>query len=141
MSALLLWNSALREKFNFNFGAVSRLHWQNFDFRRKTGHKAVILSRLEISLIFSNFIKFSALIRSATRKATVIYHVISNNHNSFHLWWKKNLVKHQKVWKYYGQDCRWTFNIKDKNNSMDKVHKFKGEIVFYTLFLCARCFV
>ena len=31
---------------------------------------------------------------------------ITNNHESFHLWWKKNLVKHHKVSKYYRQDCR-----------------------------------
>ena len=31
---------------------------------------------------------------------------ISNNHPSFHLWWKENLVKHQKVSKYYETDCR-----------------------------------
>ena len=30
---------------------------------------------------------------------------IINNHNSFHLWWKENLVKHQKVSKYYDWDC------------------------------------
>ena len=31
---------------------------------------------------------------------------ISNNHPSFHLWWKENLVKHQKLSKYYETDCR-----------------------------------
>ena len=31
---------------------------------------------------------------------------ITNNYDSFHLWWRKDLVKHQKVWKYYEQDCR-----------------------------------
>ena len=31
---------------------------------------------------------------------------ISNNHPSFHLWLKKNLVKHLKVSKYYETDCR-----------------------------------
>ena len=31
---------------------------------------------------------------------------ITNNHESFHLWWKKNLVEHEKVSKYYDQDCR-----------------------------------
>ena len=31
---------------------------------------------------------------------------ISNNCASFHLWWKENLVKHQKVSKYYENDCR-----------------------------------
>ena len=30
---------------------------------------------------------------------------ISNNRPSFHLWWKENLVKHRKVWKYYETDC------------------------------------
>ena len=31
---------------------------------------------------------------------------ITNNHNSFHLLWHENFVKHQNVSKYYGQDCR-----------------------------------
>ena len=30
---------------------------------------------------------------------------ISNNHKSFHFWWEENLVKHQKVTKYYKNDC------------------------------------
>ena len=30
---------------------------------------------------------------------------ITNNHASFHLWGKENLVKHQKVSIYYEQDC------------------------------------
>ena len=30
---------------------------------------------------------------------------VSNNRPSFHLWWKKNLVKHRKVSKYYEADC------------------------------------
>ena len=30
---------------------------------------------------------------------------ISNNRASFHLWWKKNLVKHQRLSKYYENDC------------------------------------
>ena len=30
---------------------------------------------------------------------------ITNNHASFHFWWKKSLIKHQKVSKYYEQDC------------------------------------
>ena len=33
---------------------------------------------------------------------------ITNNHDSFQLWWKKNLAKHQKVSKYYGRDCTYT---------------------------------
>ena len=31
--------------------------------------------------------------------------LISNNHRSFYSWWKKNLVKHQKVSRYCGNDC------------------------------------
>ena len=29
---------------------------------------------------------------------------ITNNHSSFHFWWKKNLVKNQNFSKYYDQD-------------------------------------
>ena len=40
---------------------------------------------------------------------------ISNNRASFHLWWKKNLVKNQKVSKYYENDCRFN-DIFSRNN-------------------------
>ena len=30
---------------------------------------------------------------------------ISNSRASFHLWWKENLVKHQRVSRYYHYDC------------------------------------
>ena len=30
---------------------------------------------------------------------------ITNNHDSFHLWWHENFFKHQNVSKYYDQDC------------------------------------
>ena len=33
---------------------------------------------------------------------------VSNNHALFYLWWKENLVKHQKVSKYYENDCSIT---------------------------------
>ena len=32
---------------------------------------------------------------------------VSSNRASFHLWLKKNMVKHQKVSKYYENDCRF----------------------------------
>ena len=35
---------------------------------------------------------------------------ITNNHTSFHLWWKENLVRHQKVSKYYDHDCSLTLS-------------------------------
>ena len=37
--------------------------------------------------------------------------VISNNRGSFHLWWKKNLVKHQKASKYYEKDCSSVWSV------------------------------
>ena len=38
---------------------------------------------------------------------------ITTNDESFHLWWKKNLVKHYNASKYYGQDCTyWTHLLK-----------------------------
>ena len=69
----LVWNSALREKFNINFWTFFRLYWRNFHFGRKTGHQAIILSRFGIFLIFPNFLV--VLSGSATREATRIYHV------------------------------------------------------------------
>ena len=35
----------------------------------------------------------------------VYYVFITNNRASYHLRWKKNLLKNQKVSKYYGNDC------------------------------------
>ena len=34
---------------------------------------------------------------------------ISNNCALFHLWWLENLLKHQKVWKYYESGCLKSF--------------------------------
>ena len=34
---------------------------------------------------------------------------MSNNRASLHLWWQKSLVKHQKVSKYYENDCLQNF--------------------------------
>ena len=36
---------------------------------------------------------------------------LSNNCASFHLWWKENLVKHQKVSKYYENDCCFSSGV------------------------------
>ena len=36
---------------------------------------------------------------------------VSNNLASFQFWWKENLVKHQKVSKYYEDDCRFITEI------------------------------
>ena len=55
----------------------------------------------------------------ATREVTRIYVFITNNCLSFHLWWKKNLVKHKKLSNYYEIEWRkvlmknknWTFPL------------------------------
>ena len=62
--------------------------------------------------IFSIFPK-SYVVQQLVRQL-VFTMFITNNHNSFHLWWKKNLVKHQKVSKYYDQDCSKTLCKKKK---------------------------
>ena len=60
--------------------------------------------RFEIFLTFPNFLRSQVLTRLATREATRMYQFITNNKASLHLWWKKNLVKHKKVTKYYKND-------------------------------------
>ena len=50
------------------------------------------------------FLRLSVLSRSATYSATWQL-FITNNCASFHLWWKRNLVKDQKASKYYENNC------------------------------------
>ena len=49
------------------------------------------------------------LSRSATCHATRIYQLIPNNHAPCHLWGKESLLNHQKVLKYYENDCLQKF--------------------------------
>ena len=63
-------------------------------------------------LIFSSFLGSQVLSSFATCEATHIYNMfINNNHASFHLWWQKNLVKHQKFSEHYDHDCRIAWKI------------------------------
>ena len=55
-------------------------------------------------VIFSN-----TLSQTATREATRVYQLITNDYASFHLWWKENLRNHQKVSNYYEHDCLQNF--------------------------------
>ena len=68
------------------------------------------LSCSNFSLKFWNFPDISLFPKSEVVLQLVrqlLYTIfIINNHASFHLWWKKNLVKHQKFSKYYDQDCK-----------------------------------
>ena len=58
---------------------------------------------------------------------------ITNNHDSFHLWWKENLAKHQKVSKYYDQDCSRTLPEKTKSSilTMKKLVLFYQILTYY----------
>ena len=40
---------------------------------------------------------------------------LGNNCTSFHLWLKENLIRHQKVLKYYENDCRSNNRAKFRN--------------------------
>ena len=44
---------------------------------------------------------------------------ITKNRASFHLWRKENLVKHQKVSKYYKNDCRYQIVLKTSLRGSD----------------------
>ena len=69
---------------------------------RWVGRWTIILWGLDTFVRFPNFLK-SWVVRQLVRQ--LVYTVfISNNRASFHLWWKQNLVKHQKVSKYYEND-------------------------------------
>ena len=60
--------------------------------------------------MFPDFLRSKVLIsRSAACEATRRYHVYKWNCPSFHLWWKKHLVKHQKVSKYFETDFLQSF--------------------------------
>ena len=49
------------------------------------------------------------LSRSVSREATCIYQFIFNNHATFHLRSKENLLNHKKFSKYYEHDCLQNF--------------------------------
>ena len=66
----------------------------------------------------------------ATLKATRIYQFITNNHGTFYLSWKQNLLNHQKVSKY---DC--------KNMTVTTKFQLKQTIlIFWTKFAPKRAF-
>ena len=95
-----MWNSALLEKFNSCFSGGFCEYWQIVHFRRGTRHLAIILWSFEIFLIVLNFLTSQVLSRSVTRETIRIYQFFTNNQAPFHLWWKENLLNHQKVSKF-----------------------------------------
>ena len=75
--------------------------WNSFNIKFRPQWKDWIKSfqvRQVSALFCSNF--------RAMKCSELVYTMfLSNNRASSHLWWKKNLVKHQKVSKYYENDC------------------------------------
>ena len=63
-TVVFLWNSTLREKFNFYFSRIFCYYWQNFNFGSKAEHQAIILWGFEIFLTFPNFLRSLVLSRS-----------------------------------------------------------------------------
>ena len=58
-------------------------------------------------LAFSKFLRSPVLLVQKKVRQLVNTMFITNNRASFHLRWKETLVKHQKVSKYYENDCRF----------------------------------
>ena len=102
---VLVWNSALREKFNFNFWAVFATIGKIFIWKERLSTRLYFYENLRSSWYFliSEDPKSSG-VRQLVRQ--LVYTIFNtNNHYSFHLWWKENLLKHQKGSKYYDQYC------------------------------------
>ena len=84
--------------------------------------------RLGTSLYFYEVLKFSCLksqvVWQLVRKIVfIVYKIlyimfITNNHTLFPLWWKGNLVKHQKVSKYNDYDCSLFFLLNFSTNRL-----------------------
>ena len=73
---------------------LARWYWRIFHFDGGTGHWDINLWGFITFLIIFNLFGNSLV--------SVVYTIfISNNRASFHLWWKQNFLKHQKVSKYY----------------------------------------
>ena len=54
---VFIWNSALRDNFNFYFSEAFCWYQQNSSFGSRTGHYVMILRCFEIFLIFPNFLR------------------------------------------------------------------------------------
>ena len=97
-----MWNNALRKNLNFRFSRSISIINKIFTLAEKLGTRPNLLS-LDPFLIFPNFVW--QLVRQH-----IYVMFISNYRVSFHLWWKKNLVKYQKVSKCYEKYCSYLFS-------------------------------
>ena len=56
---------------------------------------------------------------------------LSNNDALFHLWWKQNLIKHQKVSKYYQNDAEFTDRYSPQYGMLTFLSLFTTNTLFF----------
>ena len=101
---IFMWNSALREKFNFCFSWDFYLEHTSYSFREEDWALGIYSVKF---WDFPDICQFPKILsRLATSETTLTYHLITNHHAPFHLRWKGNVLNHQKVSKWYEHDCR-----------------------------------
>ena len=87
---VFMWNSALQEKFRRFLLALTKFLFREEDWALGSFHMKFscvgMKARPAANVIFLIF-----------PKASCIYQFVINNHTSFYLWWKENLLNHQKV--------------------------------------------
>ena len=91
----------------FNFCFSGDFYWQNFNFGGELSARQQFYEAFSVFLMFFNFLRSQAWSRLTTREAVPIHKFITNNQASFHLWWKENMLNHQRVSKYYELGCRF----------------------------------
>ena len=64
LTLVFMWNSALRQKFNFCFSRVFCYYSQNLHLGMGTGSCAIILWGLDTFLVLSNFLRFLKCFKS-----------------------------------------------------------------------------
>ena len=102
-----MWDSTLQEKFNFCFLRVFLLILTKFSFWQKDWTLAYNYMRFRHFPEISWFSKILNLRSFGNSWGNPWYIHIYKNCTSFHLWWKENLVKNQKVSKYYENGCSY----------------------------------
>ena len=81
-----------------------------FSFEEEDWALAMVLWSFAVFVIFRNFLRSWVFSRLTTREVTRTYQFITNNHASFHLRWKENLLYNQKTSKYYEDVFISSFN-------------------------------
>ena len=91
-------------KFQFLFFSSFLLVWIKFLFWEDVWPLGYSSMKFWDFPDFFSFLKFFWVVRQIVRQLGYTM-FIANNHTSFHLRWKENLVKYQKVLKYYVHGC------------------------------------